>query len=57
MRETLGWLLTGGAVPLLLAAAGGFFLFDLRGLPLRAPGRMLRAMTAPRSGGYPPSAP
>lgn len=54
MRETLGWLLTGGAVPLLLAAAGGFFLFDLRGLPLRAPGRMLRAMTAPRSGGVSP---
>lgn len=48
MAERLLWFLTGGAIPILLIATGIFFLIYLRGLPLRSPRRMFRAMTAPR---------
>ena len=40
----LRWLLTGGAIPGLLILMGVFFLFYLRGIPLRSPALMLRAM-------------
>ena len=45
MKQTILWLLTGGAIPPLLISVGVFFLFYLYGAPLRSPRRMLRAMT------------
>ena len=47
----IGWLLTGGAVPILVLGCGGFLLVYLRGRPLRHPLRMLRAMRAPSEAG------
>ena len=46
----LKWLLTGGAVPMLLMGSGAFFLFYLRGLPLRKPIKMIRSMLTPTQG-------
>ena len=40
----IGWLLTGGAIPVLLTACGLFFLFYLRAQPLRSPKKMLVAL-------------
>lgn len=45
----LGWLLTGGAVPLLLAVCGLFFLFYLGGKPFLQPHRMCKALTEPKA--------
>ena len=45
----IGWLLTGGLIPLFLIGTGVFFLFYLGLLPLRKPRKMLRALCA---GGY-----
>lgn len=45
------WLLTGGAVPVLLLLCGGFFLIRLRFAPFRAPGRMGAALLSPAPGG------
>lgn len=51
----LRWFLTGGALPVMLMAAGLFFLIYLKGGPLLHPVRMLRALTAPApSGGTTP---
>ena len=44
MKQTLVWLLGGGAIPVLLTLAGVFFLLYLRGGPFRSPRRMLRAL-------------
>lgn len=44
MKQTLVWLLGGGAIPVLLTLAGIFFLLYLRGGPFRSPRRMLRAL-------------
>lgn len=46
----LKWLLTGGPIPMLLMGTGAFFLFYLRGLPLKKPIRMMRSMLAPTDG-------
>ena len=43
----IGWLLTGGLIPLFLIGTGAFFLFYLGFLPLRKPPKMLRAMLSP----------
>ncbi len=49
------WVLCGGALPMLLLCVGIFFLFYLRGEPLRSPRGMLRALRAPApSGGASP---
>lgn len=45
MKQTVLWLLTGGALPIFLVLCGTFFLLYLRGAPLRYPRRMLRSMT------------
>ncbi len=51
----LKWLLQGGALPPILMICGLFFLFYLRGYPLRAPRRMLSALRAtPTVGGISP---
>ena len=51
----LKWLLTGGALPVMLVVVGLFFLFYLKGGPLLHPIRMLRVLTAPApSGGTTP---
>ncbi len=47
----LRWLLTGGAVPILLIGCGIFFLFYLGFLPLRAPRKMLSALLTPSEAG------
>ena len=52
--QILSFLVSGGAVPLLLGAVGCFFLIYLRGYPFRKPGRMLRALTARSEGGVSP---
>lgn len=46
----LKWLLTGGAVPMLLMGSGAFFLLYLRALPLRRPIQMIRSMMTPTQG-------
>ena len=46
----LRWLLTGGAIPILLIGCGIFFLCYLRFYPLRAPLGMLRALRMPSEG-------
>ncbi len=50
----LSVLLTGGAIPPMLAAGGVFFLLYLRGLPLTRPRAMLRALTEKQAGGVSP---
>ncbi len=45
----LGWFLTGGAVPLMLAVCGLFFLFYLGGRPFLQPKRMLGALKTSES--------
>lgn len=51
----LKWILTGGILPILLGGSGIFFIFYLKGAPLKSPRRMLRALTAPApSGGTSP---
>ncbi len=40
----VGWLLTGGLIPLLLLLCGFFFLIYLKGYPFRAPRKLLRSM-------------
>ena len=47
----LRWLLTGGAVPILLVGCGIFFLFYLGFLPLRAPRKMVAALIMPSESG------
>lgn len=47
-------LLTGGGIPLLLAASALFFAIYLRGLPFLRPRAMLRALTEKRPGGISP---
>ena len=49
--KTLSWLLSGGGIPMLLMACGLFFSLYLKGLPLRQPGRMWRAVTTPATDG------
>ncbi len=46
----LRWLLTGGAIPALLMTAGVLLLLYLRGIPLRSPVAMLRAMKRSEDG-------
>ncbi len=46
----IGWLLTGGLIPLLLLGSGIFFGVYLKLLPLRRPGRMLGALREPTQG-------
>jgi len=48
------WLLTGGAIPILLIACGMFFLCYLRLFPLRSPRGMLGALKIPSEGGISP---
>ncbi len=50
MKQTLVWLLGGGAIPVLLTLAGVFFLLYLRGGPFRSPRRMLRALLYKKNG-------
>ena len=48
------WLLTGGAVPILLIVCGLFFSIYLKLQPLCSPKRMWKALTARREGGVSP---
>jgi AGCS family alanine or glycine:cation symporter len=51
----LEWILTGGALPWMLAGAGVFFLVYLKGKPFRHPIRMLKVFSEkPESGAMPP---
>lgn len=50
----LKWLLTGGAVPILLIAGGAFFTVYLKFQPLCSPRKMWRAMRTPAEGGVSP---
>lgn len=45
----LGWFLTGGAVPLMLAVCGLFFALYLGGKPFVCPKKMLAALKAPKA--------
>ncbi len=48
--RVIGWLLQGGLVPPLLILCGIFFVFYLRGLPLRRPIAMLASLGRQSSG-------
>ncbi len=52
--DMIGWILTGGAVPVLLLFCGVFFIIYLRGYPLRAPRAMLSAMKRGNGTGHTP---
>ena len=47
----LKWLLTGGAIPVVLLLCGVFFFIYLRGYPFRSPRMMWRALCASGGGG------
>ncbi|MBQ7173352.1 MAG: sodium:alanine symporter family protein [Clostridia bacterium] len=51
----LSWMLTGGGVLFFLLLVGIFFLFYLKGLPLRRPGRLLKILTEKQEDGTSPA--